>query len=451
MKILFPLLFSLLCSLLFASGSAWAFDNPAPANEGFKQWVQQFVADYQKLGIPQTSLSYVDNFNQIQDAAGITRQKAFFSQAAKALQTLQSKALSQEQSYQADLIAYEIKLHQERLALEQDYRQHAPNSVPTGGILQVHNGRAWYRYYIKRWTSKTTSPDQLIQFGEKEVARVRQEIRQIQTQLGFAGKDAEFYQHLNQPALLVRDEAELRKQFQTLHSLILSRLGSAFETTSIPPVDIQPSPNPTKDTPPGFYRDNVFYYNFYQQRFDPRALEWLFIHEAIPGHHYQASLARSGSPFQGVFWYGGFAEGWAAYAENLGKDLGAYQDPYRYLGKWEWDLVRSARVVLDIGLNDQGWSKARALQYWQQHVPNQDAIAEREVERMLRWPGQVLAYKVGESEFLRLREHASQKLGSAFSLPRFHGMVLARGSLPFGVLERVVEDGLGRMSWDSDR
>jgi uncharacterized protein (DUF885 family) len=448
LKMFWMVFVGMLIALGTAFGSALAGDSPTPPSpdDAFNDWAQHFVLDYRQLAIPQHSLSYVDNFASMQDLAGIRRQKAFFTRAGKELHLLARQGLRPDFKYEYDVIDYEIQLALERLALEQDYRQHAPGTIPTGGLLQVRNGQAWYRHYIKRWTSKTTAPDELIRFGESEVARVRGEMARIQAELGFAGQDQAFYQHLQQASQTITDEAALRQSFLAFRSLIQSRLGIDFEGRPIPLPEIEASANPTKDTPPGYYAQGVFHYNFFNHRFNQRALEWLYIHEAVPGHHYQVSLAPATSRFKGLFWYGGFVEGWATYAEDLGKDLGAYQDPYRYFGKWEWDLVRSARVVLDIGLNSQGWSKAKALQYWREHVPNQEAIAEREIDRMLRWPGQVLAYKVGESEFLRLRERSRKHAGNDFDLRRFHTAVLQRGSLPFSVLEQVVDDDDGQES-----
>lgn len=139
-----------------------------------------------------------------------------------------------------------------------------------------------------------------------------------------------------------------------------------------------------------------------------------------------------------LFWYPGFSEGWGAYAEDLGKDMGCYRDPYLYLGKWEWDLVRSARLVMDVGIHYEGWTRAQALRWWKENVPNQEDISEREVDRITRWPAQAISYKAGEDEILNLRKTASEKQGSDFDLRRFHTLVLQRGSIPLPLLREIV-------------
>lgn len=127
-----------------------------------------------------------------------------------------------------------------------------------------------------------------------------------------------------------------------------------------------------------------------------------------------------------------------AYAEDLGNDLSMYDDIYQQLGKWEWDLVRSARLVLDVGLNYEGWTRKQALAFWHQNIRNQDDIAEREIDRMLRWPAQVISYKVGEQEILRLKKQAQDSEGEDFDIRKFHMQVLEHGSLPLDVLRSKV-------------
>ena len=176
-------------------------------------------------------------------------------------------------------------------------------------------------------------------------------------------------------------------------------------------------------------------------------MDWLFVHEAVPGHHYQKSIERKLQlpcpEFMQLFWYPGYSEGWAAYTEHLGAEIGVYQDAYSRLGKWEWDLVRSTRVGLDVGTNLLGWSDATALRYWKRHVPNQDRIAMREINRMRRWPAQVLSYKLGEDVILRLKRYAMKQGGATFDIKKFHSLLLSRGSVPLDVLENVVKAEYG--------
>ncbi|MDX5346499.1 MAG: DUF885 domain-containing protein, partial [Hymenobacteraceae bacterium] len=185
----------------------------------------------------------------------------------------------------------------------------------------------------------------------------------------------------------------------------------------------------------------VFQFNFYGSQNNKRAMEWMFLNDGPPGHHYQASLReqlRSRPAFASEFFYPGNVEGWGAYVENYGKELGLYQKPEQELGKWEWDLVRSARVVLDVGIHYKGWSKEQALAYWKQNVPGQEQIADREVTRCINWAGQVLSYKVGEKVIKELLAARKATEGNKFDIRKFHDDYLKQGSLPLEVMQQAL-------------
>lgn len=137
----------------------------------------------------------------------------------------------------------------------------------------------------------------------------------------------------------------------------------------------------------------------------------------------------------------GYSEGSPAYTESLGHRLGVYRDPFSHLGKWEWDLVRSTRVVLDVGIHYLGWSRQQALDFWQENIPNQESIMEREVDRIIRWPAQVASYKVGEVRFRKLRKQAEQQTGFEFDARRFHSLLLDQGPLPLEVVSKITYSG----------
>lgn len=403
----------------------------------FDALTTRFVSGYQELKIPELQLSYVENFKGIHALEDLHKQKYFIESFDRKLDDVDRDDLSPDKRYDYDTLRYFLTLERERIRLETLFKEVPAQEISTAGIYQIPNGKPWYRYYLKKWSSKPLSPAEVLHLGYEEIARVRREISKIQSELGYAGKDAEFYEHLNAASFFITSEKSLQSDLEAFQKKILVGLPTAFEKTDIPLVGIQSSPKPDKDSPPGYYEDGVFYFNFFGGKFNRRSLPWLFLHEAIPGHHYQHSVAAP-SALGKVAWYPGFTEGWGAYAETLGREIGAYATPYDSLGKWEWDLVRSTRVVLDIGINYLGWSKQKAMEFWKQNIPNQDAIAEREIDRMIRWPGQVLAYKVGEREFRTLRDQVRDpKL--------FHSLVLKRGSIPLSVLESVVGDALEGM------
>lgn len=361
---------------------------------------ETFTAEYPDLKVPELNLSYVENFKNIQDLDGIERQRDLFVSTRNQLHTIRRQGLSSEYQYQYDTLVYEVNLNLRRLALETRFKEHDDGSpVPSTGLHSIRDGKEWYSWYVKRWTAAGLSPDQLFTFGMDEVKRVQSEIKKIQKSAGYEGRDQEFYKFLNGPNFFITNQNELVSTLKDLRDQIQKNLSYDFAITDIPVVDIKPIPNPTKDTPPGYYDDGAFYFNFYGNSFRKRTLEWLFIHEANPGHHYQNIISDRSTnrpSFAKFFWYPGFTEGWGAYSEDIGKDLGMYGDIYQYLGKWEWDLVRSARIVLDVGLNYMGWNRDQAMKFWKENIMNQDDIAVREIDRMIRWPAQVLSYKVGE-------------------------------------------------------
>ncbi|MEL7428285.1 MAG: DUF885 family protein, partial [Bacteroidota bacterium] len=188
---------------------------------------------------------------------------------------------------------------------------------------------------------------------------------------------------------------------------------------------------------PAFYRNATFFYNLFDYPFNLRQMAFLYLHEANPGHHYEIShrpLAKQ-VPSQSIFYSYGYGEGWAAYIEDLALELGWYRDIYDEYGKWEWDMIRSVRVVLDVGLNYYGWTDEKALGFWNRYLPGQDDIAQREIARMKRWPAQVISYKYGSQLMLSWKDRwLAEKRGS---LLEFHQAVLQHGPLPFSILERL--------------
>lgn len=391
-----------------------------------------FVKEFPSLKIPDLVLSYRENLEKIQNWEGIARQEEFYQRYSERLKTIPLATLNDDERIAFGTMDFFIASERIRVQLEKRFRREGTLITSDDGLFQVPHGREWYRYFVERWTATRVNPRSLVAFGESEVVRVQKEIKRLQIEAGYAGKDQEFYHRLNSLEFLITDQSVLQNELETFRAHMESNLSNEFDPVSIPQVAIKPIPNPTKDSPPGYYEDNTFYYKFFNNRFNRRALQWLFIHEAIPGHHYQLSLNPKVG-LEALTWFPGFTEGWGAYVENLGKNLGAYQQWHEELGKWEWDLVRSVRVVLDVRINFFGWSKVRALRYWKQQVKNLDELAEREVDRMFRWPAQVLSYKVGEREFLRLRNECQTP-------QRFHSIVLKRGSLPLPVLNEVVRN-----------
>ncbi len=408
------------------------------SQRGFEVFSTRFAKDYKALKIADLELSYVANLQHIPGAADIAKQEAFFKKALAGLAAFKTTDLTQQQQIDYDLVQYESTLNLEKLALAKQWLNNKPADIPATGLYTIPGGKEWYAWFLKRWVAANVTPDEIYQFGLKEVARVQKHIEDIRQQVGM--DEDKFYGYLNDSSFFEKDPAEIQKAFEHTKTVVMQNLPNVFNVQQIPDVAIARGANEALAQTPGYYNDNTFYYNLFNKPYNKRQFDWLFIHEAVPGHHYQASVANNLklSKVQQLFFYLGYAEGWGAYTEELGKQLGVYKTPYDELGKWEWDIVRSVRVPLDVGINYYGWSDAEALAFWKKNIRGQDEIAMREINRIKRWPGQVVSYKYGAGQIMQMREKLQQQQGSNFNIKTFHDNVLNHGTLPFFIVEKNV-------------
>ncbi|MDN3580960.1 DUF885 domain-containing protein [Mucilaginibacter flavus] len=411
---------------------------PAVGQQKFDTFRDNFVSGYNQLKLPQLELSYVTGLEHIGTTAQIEQQDAFFKGIKTQLSNYKVDQLSPSQKTDYALITYECRLNLERIALEQEWAKHRPEKISTEGIITIPNGKAWYAYWLKRWVSADVTPNEIYKFGLAEVQRVQQNIEAVRKQTGL--DEDTFYKHLNDPEFFESDPKKVQEAFEHNKTIIYSNLPKLFNNAQIHELTIKAGESKQLAQTPGYYDNNTFYYNLFDKPYNKRMYDWLFIHEGVPGHHYQSSIENNTriSAVQQLFYYMGFAEGWGAYTEELGKQLGVYQTPYAELGKWEWDIVRSVRVPLDVGLNYYGWTDEQALAFWKKNIRNQDDIAPREIARIRRWPAQVVTYKYGALQILHWREELQQKEGKKFNIRDFHSRVLDHGSLPLFLVKQNV-------------
>jgi len=411
--------------------------------QNFDQFSAQFVSGYNALHMPPLALSYVNGFQNIKSADSVQKQVDFFSKISAELPKYNTNELSPSQKVDYTLIKYETGLNLQRLALEQEWVKNPPAKISTAGIITVPNGKAWYAYLLKRWVNDEVTPDQIYQFGLTEIERVKKHIEDIRRETGLSEDD--FYKHLDDTSFFINDPNAVQKAFEDRKDIIYGNLHKLFTITTVPDLKIERGTNQALAQTPGFYDNNTgtFYYNLFDKPYNKRQIDWLFIHEAVPGHHYQASIASQTkvSPVQQLFFYLGYIEGWGAYVEELGKDLGVYKTPYDELGKWQWDIVRSVRVPLDVGLNYYGWTDQQALDFWKKNIRGQDDIAMREINRMRRWPAQVVTYKYGALQILHWKQSLQKKEGNKFNIKDFHDRVLNHGFLPLFMVKENVFNG----------
>jgi hypothetical protein len=407
-----------------------------------------FWQGYRQEKIPGFDMSAATNFRRIPPPADLERRVAFLREARRRMAAVDRNGLDDETRYKLDGVAWALDFQSQRADLELTWRRRAGGGAATG-LDALPDRTAWYHLYLQAMGLRVRDPAALRAAGEGGLARALEEIQRIQKTLGYGGRDADFARWLHGAEHRMTAAAAVRAAFQSLHGRIEDRLPALFEPVAVPPPAIKRWTGGT-DLAPAYYDRGTFYFSMRGGSFPRCDLDFIYLHEAIPGHHYQARVARhyDPSPIGAVYWCSAYVEGWGAYAEDLGTDLGCYRDPCQALGRWMWDLSRCARVILDVRIHEDGWSRAQALAWWHTHVPLLDDIAEREVDRVIAWPAQSQSYKAGEHEILALREEVEGRLGRAFDVRKFHTEVLRRGPVPLTVLDEIVYDALtrGRLS-----
>ena len=334
--------------------------------------------------------------------------------------------------------------------LKNDYLPAARDSV---GLVGLKGGDKLYAYLIESNTTLPLKAGEIHQLGLNEVARITAEMEAIKQQVGSRGTLAEFFVYLrDDPKFQPASAAWIRDEYFRIGKRVDARVREQFSLIPRSPLEIKAvEPYREKTEAGGSYqqgtpdgsRPGTFYYNTYdlKSRTTP-GMETLYLHEAVPGHHFQISLAQENEALPAFMRFGGntaFVEGWALYAETLWKDLGMETDPYQRFGGLSDEMLRAMRLVVDTGIHAKGWTRDQALDYMLTHSNIGKADATAEVERYIAIPGQALAYKVGALTILKEKALAQKALGAKFDPRAFHAQVLDTGSLPMGVLEAKID------------
>jgi uncharacterized protein (DUF885 family) len=423
------------CTLLFLIGCK---AQPTATKMDFQVLERDFRSGYEALDVPGFGIAYVDNLAAIAAPEEVKRQTVFFEKIATNLRSVDPAKLTAEQYRDYLVMGYETELNLARLELENTWNEAPPEVINTGGLSTIPNGKAWYRYFLKKWVDLSVEPDSLYVFGLQEVKQVKASMLAIAQRDG--RQPADFYRQLSAPERYFNSAAEVQAACEKRHQHLLTTLPKFFpKIDSIQELSIAAGTNEKLAQVPGFYRNQTFYYNYFDRPFEKRQIGWLYTHEGLPGHHYERTYTQkfaNRSPLTKLFNSSSYAEGWAAYIEEIGHEFGAYPTDFDEYGKWEWDLIRSLRVPMDIGLNYYGWTDEEALLFWQQHSTGLDDIARREIARMRRWPAQVITYKYGAETFLRWQRSAARQ--KDFEWIDFHTRVLQYGPLPLSILEELI-------------
>ncbi|MDN3380220.1 MULTISPECIES: DUF885 domain-containing protein [unclassified Pseudoalteromonas] len=328
-----------------------------------------------------------------------------------------------------------------------------PNSRETVGYSDLPNGKAWYEYQIKKNTTLSLSADEIHEIGLKEVSRILNEMKAVKETVGFKGSLADFFTHLRDSDEFYFDTPEqLIAAYEAVKLKIDAQVPKLFNIApkadyvvkAVEDFRAESAAGASYQSPaPDGSRPGIFYINTFNLKAQPKfLLETLSIHEAAPGHHFQIALQQEVQSLPDFRKFGGytvFAEGWALYAESLGKELGLFTDPYMWYGRLADEQLRAMRLVLDTGFHAKGWTRQQGIDYMLANSSMALSDVTAEVERYIAWPGQALSYKLGQFKIQELRDYCKKALGNKFNIKEFHTQILIDGALPMPILEAKIK------------
>lgn len=333
-------------------------------------------------------------------------------------------------------------------------KEYIPACRNTHGYSALPNGNALYQACITQFTTTTLTPDSIYNTGLREVARLRKEMEKVKTQVGYTGNLSEFFNAVNKDKQFMpfTSEQEVLDSFKAIQSIQEPKLSNYFETFPKTPFEIRQTEAYRAATASAEYnagsadgkRPGIFYVPIlHANTFNVVGMETLFLHEAIPGHHFQISLQQENKElpaFRKFLGYSAYAEGWALYTETLGKELGLFTNPYQYLGHLSDAMHRAIRLVVDVAIHTKGMHREEAIAYMMQNERISEQEATAEIERYMAIPGQALSYKIGQFSIEKMKQHCMKKLGNRFDIKKFHTQLLEGGNMSLQVLEKKLVD-----------
>jgi uncharacterized protein (DUF885 family) len=332
--------------------------------------------------------------------------------------------------------------------------EYIPHARATTAASELPDGRAYYSFLVRHFTTLDVTPEEVHAIGLREVERIHGEMQAVMRQVGFDGEVPAFLEMLRKdPRFYAKTPEELLRAAAIIAKRMDGKLPSLFKTLPRQPYGIEPVPADIapkytggryNGAPAGGRRAGMYWVNTYDLPSRPLyCLEALTLHESVPGHHLQGALAQELTDlpdFRRFLYVDAFGEGWGLYSEWLGREAGFYTDPYSNFGRLTYEMWRACRLVVDTGLHVMGWTRERAMEYLAAHTALSRHEIETEIDRYIAWPGQALSYKMGEMKIKALRREAEQALGDRFDVREFHDAVLLNGSVTLPILEEQIHE-----------
>jgi uncharacterized protein (DUF885 family) len=333
-------------------------------------------------------------------------------------------------------------------------KEYLPACFDGIGAWRLARGQEFYAFKAREFTTTNLTPQEIHDIGLKEVARIRAEMEAIKDRVGFKGSLLEFFEHLRTaPQFYYTNSDDLMTAYQAFCKRVDPLLPKVFKTLPRIPYGLEPIPeHMAPDTTAAYYRPpaadgtraGTYFVNLYKPDSRPKyEIAALSIHEAVPGHHLQIALSTELTDVPNFRRFGSFTafvEGWALYSESLGDELGLYDDPYSKFGQLTYEMWRAIRLVVDTGMHSLKWERSQAIDYFKQNAAKTELDIVNEIDRYIGWPGQALAYKIGQLKIKELRQRAKEQLGERFDLREFHDTVLGQGAVPLDILDVMVNE-----------
>jgi len=437
---------------MMPAGSISAWENQVQRLESLPQQIDQSIA-LMRQGLeqgvtpPKITLRDVPQQirNQLVDDPSKSPLLGAFVEIPAGMDALQAAGL-QERAYAAYRDGV-VPAYERLLAFTED--EYLPGARESIAAKDLPNGAAWYAHNVAARTTTELSPQEIHDIGLSEVKRIRAEMEQVIVESGFEGSFADFLVFLRTDPQFYHTTAEgLMSEYREIAKRADPELTKLFGRLPRNPYGVIPVPSfAEKSQTTAYYqrgsikagRPGYFFANTYALNTRPRwEMEALTLHEAVPGHHLQIALQQE---MENVPWfrqnpsYTAFSEGWGLYSESLGAEMGFYKDPYSRFGQLTYEMWRAIRLVVDTGMHSLGWTRQQAIDYFLENAGKQEHDIIVEVDRYIVWPGQALAYKLGELKFKELRAYAEAELGDRFDIRAFHDRVLGQGAVPLTVLD----------------